>query len=104
MNIEAPDACTLPTAQQPVRLGEIKALLASSVESLSRLEAGLLRLTLTADAAVAARTADLLVRESGCCSFFTFTLTITDGRLTLDVAVPPAHGQVLDGMAGWAGW
>lgn len=48
---------------------------------------------------MAARVADLLVRETDCCSFFTFTLTATDGTLLLEVAVPPAHVEVLDAIA-----
>jgi hypothetical protein len=35
------------------------------------------------------------MRETGCCSFFTFTLTAAGGHLTLDIIVPPEHDAVL---------
>lgn len=97
MSKSVSDACTLPTAAQPVRLGEIDDLLRTAVRSSERRGSTLLRLDLAPD--VAATVADLLVRESACCGFFTFTLTMTSGSLTLDVGVPPAHADVLDGLA-----
>ncbi len=42
---------------------------------------------------------DLTRRETQCCSFFTFTLTGHDDLLFLEVAVPSAHADVLDGIA-----
>lgn len=95
-----PDACTLPTVEQPLRLTEIDQMLTASVRSVQRLSPTRLRLVLDPDAAVAARMADLLVREAQCCSFFTFTMTMTSGSLTLEIAVPPAHADVLDALAG----
>ncbi len=100
MSESVPAACTLPTASRPVRLGEINGLLRTAVRSAERRGSTLLHLDLAPDAA--ARAADLLVRESACCSFFTFTLTMTGGSLTLDVGVPPAHVDVLDALAGRA--
>lgn len=94
-----PDACTLPTAEQPVRLSEIDRLLSTAVLSVDRADPVQLRLLLEPDAAVASRTADLIVRESACCSFFTFTLIASEGELTLEVSVAPAHVDVLDAMA-----
>src|SRR5690606_27892111 len=84
----APDACTLPTADQPLRVAEFDDLFASSASSVDRPEATRLRLALRADPSVAARAADLAVRESDCCSFFTFALTVTGGEVHLDVSVP----------------
>jgi hypothetical protein len=36
------------------------------------------------------------MRETGCCSFFTFTLTAANGRLELDVETD--HEDVLDAI------
>ena len=58
-----------------------------------------LRLDLRASPQVAGRTAELVTAETACCSFFTFTLTATEGRLKLDIAVPATHVDVLDALA-----
>ena len=97
-----PQACTLPTAQQPLRVAEFDDLFASAVRSVERTQRQQVRIELVPDAAVAAQAADLLVRETECCSFFTFALTATGGRLWLDVAVPDRHVEVLDALAGQA--
>jgi hypothetical protein len=94
-----PAACTLPTADQPLRLADFDALFAEVVRRVERPEPGVARLVLDPTPAVAARTADLVAREAECCSFFTFTLTITADTLLLDVAVPPAHHAILDALA-----
>jgi len=94
-----PEACTLPTVERPLRLAEFDELFATSVRSVERLDPARLRLDLEPDASVAARAADLAVRETGCCSFFTFTLTATGGTVQLDVAVPAAQVEVLDALA-----
>ncbi|GAA3124103.1 hypothetical protein JOF29_008662 [Kribbella aluminosa] len=88
-----PEACTLPTAEQPLRVAEFDQLFADHLRHADRVDAHTLVLTL----APAARTptADLIARESGCCSFFTFTLT---GATTLRITVPPAYTAVLDGL------
>lgn len=95
----APEACTLPTVERPLRLAEFDELFASSVRSVDRLDATAVRLELEPEAGVAARTADLMVRETGCCSFFAFTLSVTGGTVRLDIAVPPAQADVLDALA-----
>jgi hypothetical protein len=94
-----PDACTLPTAERPLRLAEFDELFATAVQAVDRLDETRLRLGLMAEAGVAARVADLVVRETACCSFFTFTLSATGGTLTLEVTVPPSHIEVLDALA-----
>lgn len=91
-------ACTLPTAEQPLRLAEFDRLFATDVRSADRLATDRLRLELTADPAVAARAADLVVRETACCAFFVFTLTAGEGRVTLDVTVPESYVDVLDAL------
>lgn len=92
-------ACTLPTAEQPLRLVEFDRLFATDVRATDRLAADRLRLELTADPEVAARAANLTVRETACCSFFVFTLTASAGQVTLDVTVPESYINVLDALA-----
>ncbi|MGR6918926.1 hypothetical protein ACU635_32165 [[Actinomadura] parvosata] len=94
----APSACTLPTAEQPLRVAEFDALFADAVRGLTRPEPTRLRLELAFSPGNAARAAELTARESGCCSFFTFTLTIGGGSLALEVRVPPEHAGVLQAL------
>ncbi len=94
----APDACTLPTAEKPLRLAEFDRVFATSVRAVEGVTPTRARLDLAADPAVAARVANLVVREAGCCSFFTFSLVATGGGLVLEVAVPPEHVDVLDAL------
>jgi hypothetical protein len=93
------DGCTLPTAEQPLREAEFDALFATALRSVERPATTWLRLNLDAGAAVETRARDLTARESSCCSFFDFRLTAADGGLTLDVRVPQARTEVLDGLA-----
>jgi hypothetical protein len=90
----APDACTLPTAERPLRVAEFDQLFANHVRSTDRVDAQTLDLTLDPEARATAE--DLIARESECCSFFTFTLS---GAVHLRITVPPAHTAVLDGLA-----
>ncbi|MEO3927013.1 hypothetical protein ABGB07_24560 [Micromonosporaceae bacterium B7E4] len=94
-----PAACTLPTAEQPVRLAEFDRILGTAVRSVHRVDPTRLRLELTPTPQVASRVADLMVRESGCCSFFTFRLGMAGGRLCWDVGVPAGQVEVLDALA-----
>ncbi|MFJ8581105.1 hypothetical protein [Micromonospora sp. NPDC093277] len=93
-----PQACTLPTAEQPLRLAEFGELWASAVVGMERVDRLRVRLELRAEPAVAGRAADLMVRENRCCSFFTFSLITNGGRLALEVAVPAGHVDVLDAL------
>lgn len=97
-----PDACTLPTAARPLRVAELDRLFATATSGAERITPGQLRINLTPTPGVAADTARLIVRESQCCSFFTFTLTATAGALHLDITVPPSQTAVLDALAGRA--
>ncbi|MFI7707471.1 hypothetical protein [Nonomuraea sp. NPDC049480] len=98
-----PSACTLPSADQPLRVAEFDALFADAVQAVVRPEPTRLRLELVFSPEHAARAAELAARENGCCSFFVFTLTIADGSLVLEVAVPAEHVEVLDALTGRAG-
>lgn len=94
----APDACTLPTADRPLRVARFDALFATGVTRMQRSAPDLARFDLRPEPAVAATAMDLCVRETACCSFFEFTLVATDGRVTLTVRTPPEHRDVLDAV------
>ncbi|MFI6213260.1 thioredoxin family protein [Nocardia brasiliensis] len=95
------DACTLPTAQQPLREAEFADLFATALRAVTRLSRTRLRLEL--DPAIEATARDLARRESSCCSFFSFDFTSDDStRLWMDIDVPPARVEVLDGLAAHA--
>jgi hypothetical protein len=90
-----PSACTLPTAEQPLRVAEFDALFAD-VRTVDRPEP--VRLVLSLDAPVAV-VRDLAARESECCSFFAFDVVEQAGSVRLTIVVPPAHVDVLDALA-----
>jgi len=95
----APVECTLPTEERPLRVAEFDELFASALRGLERVGPNHLRLTLDAGAQVEETARDLAARETGCCSFFTFTLTPGRERLAVDIEVPAVHTKVLDGLA-----
>ncbi|MGP4028734.1 hypothetical protein [Actinomadura sp. 3N407] len=95
----APRACTLPTAERPLREAEFDALFGEAVTEVRRAGPGRVELVLRSEPDVAARAAGLAVRETGCCSFFTFALTAAGGALTLEVSVAGPHVEVLDALA-----
>lgn len=94
-----PEACTLPTAQRPLRVAEFDALFTTGVRQAERVDATRLRLKLSGPDELEDTLRDLTERESQCCSFFTFTVT-TDrpGHAVLDIGVPAAHIDVLDAL------
>lgn len=92
-----PDACTLPTVEQPIRTAEFDRFFTDAVRDIRRPGPQRLELVLAGDAGPVAR--DLAGRESSCCSFFTFDfLTTTDGTV-MSVGVPVAYIEVLDAFA-----
>lgn len=95
-------ACTLPTADRPLREAEFDELFADSLRGIARPEPTTAWLTLEPTPEVAARAADLVVRETGCCSFFSFALVATGGALRLDITVPATQSDVLDALTAHA--
>ncbi|MFE3451753.1 hypothetical protein ACFXJ8_22795 [Nonomuraea sp. NPDC059194] len=91
-----PSACTLPTAEQPLRVAEFDALFADAVRQIRRHGREHLLLDLAFTPKHAARAAELAARENGCCSFFTFALT--GSAMTLEVRTPVEHADVLDAL------
>ncbi len=92
------DACTMPTAERPLRLAEFDALFTTAVGSVERRGADV-RMHLFGTGGLLARVRDLTARETSCCSFFAFTVDGTDHDVTLDISVPPARQEVLDALA-----
>jgi hypothetical protein len=92
-----PPACTLPTVERPLRLAEFDDLFTTLLRSQQRLSPTRLRWWLAPAAEAAAR--DLTMRESSCCSFFTFSFSTHAAALQLDVGVPAAQVEVLDALA-----
>src|SRR5918998_791428 len=96
--VPVPAECTLPTAQQPIRVAEFKDILAM-VRTAERPAPTRLLLTLPPAPGRADAVRDLAARESICCSFFRFTVREGDDGVLLEVAVPAARIGVLDTMA-----
>jgi hypothetical protein len=108
MSFTVPDACALPTVEQPLRLAEFDALFAAAVRHVDTVSPTHARLHLTGPAGLAATVRDLTARESECCSFFTFSTTTgqraDDGEaVTLDVEVPARYADVLASLVRSAG-
>lgn len=97
-NLLTTDACTMPTAERPLRLAEFDDLFATSVRGVRRRGDGVL-MQLTGTEGLLERVRDLAARETACCSFFTFTIEGTDQDLTLDISVPPDRREILDALA-----
>lgn len=93
-----PQACTLPTAEQPLRVAEFDELFATAVRPARRTDPILLTLGLPGDAALVATAQDLIARETACCLFFTFTLRASATGVELDVQVPAGQVAVLDAV------
>lgn len=93
----ASQACTLPTAEQPLRIADFDNLFSEGLRDLKRQSPT--QLTMTLDPATEKTARDLAARETNCCSFFGFTFTPADSEtLQLQITVPPAHIEVLDAL------
>jgi len=101
--------CTLPSAEQPLRVAEFDALFAQTLRAVERPAPDHVRLVLVGDDSLPARVASLTERETACCSFFAFTLRATDldsdegtVQIAVDVRVPAARTDVLTALTGRA--
>lgn len=91
----AADACTLPTAEQPVRVAEFESLFAEALTSTERVSPTRPRFALTGSDNTAARAQDLATRETECCSYFAFTITPTGpDSAVMDVTVPDTRADM----------
>jgi hypothetical protein len=95
----APAACTLPTVEQPLRRAEFDALFAEDVTRVDRLSPQQVRFDLRPVPDAAARAAALAVKETGCCSFFTFDLSISDGHVSVTISADAAHAAVIEALS-----
>ncbi len=93
-----PAACTLPTGEQPLRRAEFDALFAEDVTSVDQISPEQVRFELRAEPGVAARAADLAVKETDCCSFFDFGLRIGAGKVSMTVTTGATHKAVLEAL------
>ena len=102
MSFVIPEACTLPTAERPLRLAEFDALFTAAVRQVEPVSPTHARMRLAGPAGLEATVRDLAARETQCCSFFTFTVTPDGDGVLLDVAVPAQYADVLASLAGRA--
>lgn len=94
----APAACTLPTADRPVRSAEFDELF-RALSAVDRRGRTALRFLVDGTAFAADAVTDLAARESQCCSFFTFAVASAGGVVTMDVSiVADGHAGVLDAL------
>ena len=91
----APDACTLPTSDRPLRVAEFDDLFAFVVRTERREPQ---RLDVVLRRIVEAPARDLARRESECCSFFTFEFEPAGNEVMMHIAVPPERVAVLDAL------
>lgn len=95
----AAEACTLPTAEQPLRVAEFDRLFADDVIAVRRESPTRVVLDLQDRPGLVDDVADLTARETECCSFFTFSREPSGRRLELVVEVPEQRTGVLTGLA-----
>jgi hypothetical protein len=93
-----PESCTLPTAEQPLRVAEFDALFALAVEPAERVSPTRLRIHLPVGDEIGSATRDLVARETGCCSFFSFDVQSLSTGTELQVGVPESQVTVLDAI------
>jgi hypothetical protein len=92
-----PDACTLPTIEQPLRLAEFDEFFRTAVHRASRPRRTRLELSIAPESEASAR--DLADRETSCCSFFRFAFEpVAHGGLVTAIGVPDEHVDVLDAL------
>ena len=96
--MKIPIACTLTADQAPDRVAEWRSAL-SGAQARERTPGGY-RLRFPKDAAFASRLADLAAREVDCCAFFTFTVTLTNAELVLDVIAPAETHEMIGELFG----
>jgi hypothetical protein len=92
----APAACTLPTAERPLREEEFADLFAAALVGVERTSRVTAQLSIAPEALEWAR--ELAARESSCCSFFTFEFQEIGASLVMSVTVPAAQIEVLDAL------
>jgi hypothetical protein len=98
------DTCSLPTAEQPLRVAEFDSLFSTCLVEVERLSRTRLRMVLAGDSALPSQVRDLADRETACCSFFAFDIgeiadsTAGSAGVRMDIAVPIERSDILDAL------
>ncbi len=92
------DACTLPTAERPLRVAEFDALFAERLVRVERMSPTSARIELLRGDETIGLAQDLTEREASCCSFFSFLVDGTDDATTIEVDVPPQRADILEAL------
>jgi len=103
VTVPTPIACTLEAGAARAQLDAWRDLLAGAVEGRHRVSTGRLELVLSSDFDQVDALVRLAQRETACCAFFTFSVTIRAEALTLVVEAPDEAGAILDDFANPAG-
>jgi hypothetical protein len=91
----APESCTLPQPDRPMRVAEFDDLFAIALRS-DRLAPTRLEIVLPDTAESTAR--DLADRETQCCSFFAFDFEPLGDNVVMRIGVSPSRTEVLDSL------
>jgi hypothetical protein len=92
----APESCTLPTVERPLRELAFARLFHDQLQRVRRPVPTAAEFTLGAESLDRAR--ELAMLETSCCSFFSFDVREGDERVLMIVAVSPAHVPILDAL------
>ena len=104
----APEACTLPTAEQPLRVAEFAGLFADHLQGIEQRGPQEARMSLVGPEGLATLVRDLADRETACCSFFEFSVSTVPSdeagqeAVQLEIRVPAARADVLAALTGRA--
>lgn len=90
-----PSACTLPTAEQPLRVEQFDGLFAST-RWYRRMSTVQLDVAIPPGAEPTGRA--LAELESRCCSFFAFAFESVADDVVMHIGVPPSQAAVLDAL------
>jgi hypothetical protein len=91
-------ACTLDASQVVGRVQQWRDLIERATHQ-AHIANGI-RLSFPAEPALVGEIASLAVHEQACCAFYTFALTIVDGRAHLDVTAPADAAELVDDLFG----
>jgi hypothetical protein len=92
----APESCTLPTVERPLREEAFATLFRDSLQRVRRPAPTVAELSL--DAHSLERAHELATLETSCCSFFSFDVREADRRVLMTVEVSALHVAVLDAL------
>lgn len=89
----APESCSLPTVERPLRERDFEALFRDGLRSTASVSPVRVELILCRESLAMAER--LAAKESDCCSFFRFGLTDDGEHVLMTVEVPDRHADVL---------